>query len=121
MYSGVTAHEQKGAHRWEPRSHNCRNVYKDPAGIIKKSQNNLKDGGKSVKIDKAAHQEKDGFGSSGLRQGSRGGIVPTNVLDCFLCLYRRKTMEPVAQSMSPKHETSGSNSSKASNMLLVSS
>ena len=84
MYSGVTAHEQKGAHRWEPRSHNCRNVYKEPAGIIKKSQNNLKDGGKSVKIDKAAHQEKDGSGSSGLRRGPGGDDVPANVLDLLL-------------------------------------
>ena len=84
LHSGVTAHEQKGTDSGEPRSHDRSNVYKEPAGIIKKGQNSLKDGGKNVKIDKAAHQEKDGFGSSGLRQGSRGGIVPTNVLDLLL-------------------------------------
>ena len=84
VYSGVTAHEQKGADSWEPRSHDYTHVHKQQAGMFNKGQNNLKGEGKSVKIDKAAHQEKDGFGSSGLRQGSRGGIVPTNVLDLLI-------------------------------------
>lgn len=34
--------------------------------LIKKRQNDLKGGGKDVTVDTGAHQEKDGFGSSGL-------------------------------------------------------
>lgn len=57
-YLGVMAHEQKGADSWETHSHDCSNIHEDPIGIIKKSQNNLKDGGEGVKTDKGAQQEK---------------------------------------------------------------
>lgn len=71
VYLGIMAHEQKGADSWETRSRDCSHVYKDPVGIIRNSQNNLKDRGEGVKIDKGAHQEKDGFHGSGL--GGGGG------------------------------------------------
>ena len=59
-------------------------VHKEPAGIIKKSHHELKNGGKIIKIDKSAHQEKDGFGSSGLREGPGEGVGPPNALDSLL-------------------------------------
>jgi hypothetical protein len=40
----------------------------------------MKDATKYVKEDKGAHQEKEGFGSSGLRGGSGGEVGPMNVL-----------------------------------------
>ena len=84
VYTGVTAHEQKGADSWEARCYDYSHVHKEPAGLNKKSHKNLKDGGKSIKADKGAPQEKDGFSSSGLRGGPGGGIGPTNVLDLLL-------------------------------------
>ena len=84
MYIRVTAHEQKGTDSWDTQSQDYSDVHKEPAGIIKKSHHELKNGGKSIKIDKSAHQEKDGFGSSGLRGEFGGGISPTNVLDTML-------------------------------------
>ena len=78
------AHEQKGADSREARCNDYRDVHKEPAGLIKKSQKNLKYGGKSIKADEGAPQEKDGFSSSGLRGGPGGGIGPTNVLDLLL-------------------------------------
>ena len=84
MHSQVTAHEKKGADSGEPRSHDYSDFHKDPAGITEKSQNKLKGAGKGIKGDKAAHQEKDGSGSSGLRRGPGGDDVPANVLDLLL-------------------------------------
>ena len=83
-YTGVTAREQKGADNWEACCYDYIHVHKEPAGLIKESQKNLKDGGKSIKVDKGAPQEKDGFSSSGLRGRSGGGIGPTNLLDLLL-------------------------------------
>ena len=84
MYTGVMAHEQKGADSREARCNDYRDVHKETAGLIKKSQKYLKDGGNNIKVDKGAPQEKDGFSSSGLRGGPGGGVGPTNVLDLLL-------------------------------------
>ena len=84
MYTGVLAHEQKGADSREARCNDYSDIHKEPAGLIKKSQKNLKDGGKNIKVDKGAPQEKDSFSSSGLRGGPGGGVGPTNVLDLLL-------------------------------------
>ena len=84
MYIRVTAHEQKGTDSWDTQSQDYSDVHKEPAGIIKKSHHELKNGGKSIKIDKSAHQEKDGLGSSGLREGLGEGVGPLNVLDSLL-------------------------------------
>lgn len=73
VYPGVTAHEQKGTDSWDTKCQDYSDVHKEPAGIIKKGHHQLKNGGKSIKIDKSVHQEKDGFGSSGLR-GEFGGV-----------------------------------------------
>lgn len=81
VFCGVTAQEKKWADSWEPHSHDYSDVHKESAGITKKSQNQLKDRGKDIKVNKGAHPEKDGFGSSGLMGGSRGGICPMQVLD----------------------------------------
>ena len=45
---------------------------------------NVTDGGKSVKINKGAHHEKDGFGGSGLRGRYGGDLDAVNVLDPLL-------------------------------------
>ena len=66
-YPGVAAHEQKGADGWETQSDYQTAVQKVPAEIIKHTQNNMKDGGEGVKVDKGAHQQKDGFGGCRLR------------------------------------------------------
>ena len=78
------AHEQKGADSREARCNDYRDVHKEPAGLIKKSQKYLKDEGNNIKVDKGAPQENDGFSSSGLRGGPGGGVSPTNVLDLLL-------------------------------------
>ena len=78
------AHEQKGAHSWEACCCDYTHVYKELAGLIKKSQKNLTGGGKNIKEHKDAPEEKDGFSSSGLRGGPGGGVGPTNVLDLLL-------------------------------------
>ena len=78
------AHEQKGADSREARCCDYTHVHKEPAGLIKKSQKNLTGGGKNIKRDKRAPEEKDGFSSSGLRGGPGGGVGPTNVLDLLL-------------------------------------
>ena len=78
------AYEQKGADSWEACCNDYSYVHKEPAWWIKKSQKNLKDGGKNIKVDKGAPEEKDGFSSSGLRGGPGGGIGPTNGLDLLL-------------------------------------
>ena len=75
------AHEQKGADSWETCCNNYSDVHKELAGLIKKSQKNLTDGGKNIKVDKGAPKEKDEISSSGLRGGPGGGIDPTNMLD----------------------------------------
>lgn len=54
-------HEQKRADSWEACSHDYSNVGKEPAGVTKRSQNNLKDGGKGIKVNKHAHQRKNDF------------------------------------------------------------
>ena len=59
-------------------------VHKETVQMIKKRHNKLKNGGKSIKIDNSAHQEKDGFGSSGLREGPGEGVGPPNALDSLL-------------------------------------
>ena len=78
------AHEQKGADSREARCNDYRDVHKETAGLIKKSQKYLKDGGNNIKVDKGAPQEKDGLGSSGLREGLGEGVGPLNVLDSLL-------------------------------------
>ena len=83
-YTGVMAHEQKGADSWETRCNDYSDVHKELTGLIKKSQKNLTDGGKNIKVDKGAPEEKDEFSSSGLRGGPGGGVGPTNVLDLLL-------------------------------------
>ena len=83
-YSGVTTHEQKGADSWEACSDYGRAVHKEQTRIIQKTQNNVTDGGKSVKINKGAHHKKDGFGGSGLRGGYGGDLDAVNVLDPLL-------------------------------------
>ena len=74
------AHEQKGADSWETCCNDYSDVHKELAGLIKNSQKNLTDGGKNIKVDKGAPEEKDEFSSSGLRGGPGGGVDPTNVL-----------------------------------------
>lgn len=44
----------------------------------------MKDGGDGVKRYESAHQEKDGFGGSGLRGGPGRDVGPVNVLDSLL-------------------------------------
>ena len=83
-YSGVTTHEQKGADSWEACSDYGRAVHKEQTRIIQKTQSNVTDGGKSVKINKGAHHKKDGFGGSGLRGGYGGDLDAVNVLDPLL-------------------------------------
>ena len=83
-YPGVMAHEQKGADSWETYRHKCSDIHDDPAGIFKKSHNNLKDGGEGVKTGKAAHQKKDDFGGSRLMGGSGRGVGSSNMLDLLL-------------------------------------
>ena len=108
VYTGVTAHEQKGADTWEARSSNYSHVHKEPARMIKKRQKMLKDGGKGIKVDNSAHQEKNGFGSSGLKAGDLGeALVLQMCWTCCLRLYRMKTTEPLAQSVSPKQKQQG--------------
>ena len=53
-YPGVAAHEQKGAEGWETQSDHQTGVQKVPAEMIKKTQNNVKDRGEGVKVDKGA-------------------------------------------------------------------
>lgn len=122
VYTGVTAHEQKGADSGEARSSDYSDVHREPARMIRKRQKKLKDGGKGIKADDSAHQEKNGLGSSGLKR-SRGDLGEALVLQmcwtCCSCLYRMKTMEPLAQSVSPKQKTSGSNSNAPYNVCLV--
>ena len=78
VYTGVTAHEQKGTGSREACCYDYSLVPKETVRMIKKSHNKLKNGGKSIKIDKSAHQEKDGLGSSGLREGLGEGVGPLN-------------------------------------------
>ena len=84
VYTGVTALEQKGTGSREACCYDYSLVHKETVQMIKKSHNKLKNGGKSIKIDKSAHQEKDGLGSSGLREGLGEGVGPLNVLDLLL-------------------------------------
>jgi len=84
VYTGVMAHEQKGTGSREACCYDYSLIHKETVQMIKKSHNKLKNGGKSIKIDKSAHQEKDGLGSSGLREGLGKGVGPLNVLDLLL-------------------------------------
>lgn len=72
VYTGVTAHEQKGADSGEARSSDYSDVHREPARMIRKRQKKLNDGGKGIKADDSAHQEKNGFGSSGLKKSGGG-------------------------------------------------
>lgn len=83
-YPGVSAHEQKGADRWETCNDYCRGFHKENINTVKNSQNNSTDKGKYVEKDKGGHQEKDGFGSSGLRGGYGGDVRSMKVLDPLL-------------------------------------
>lgn len=118
-YLGVVAHEQKGANSWETHSCHRSDIHEDPARIIKKSQNNLKDRGEGIKVDKGAHQKRRIV----LVALDSGEDLAETVLricwTCFLCLNRMKTMVPLAQSMSPKHSMSGSESNTAYNESVV--
>ena len=100
MYTIGTAHEQKGTDSWDIQSQDYSDVHKEPAGIIKKSHHELKNGGKIIKIDKSAHQEKDGFGSSDLRGEFSGAIGPMNVLDMMLMSAQAENHEAAG----PEHE-----------------
>ena len=84
VYTGVMAHEQKGTGSREACCYDYSLIHKETVQMIKKSHNKLKNGGKSIKIDKSAHQEKDGLGSSGLREELGKGVGPLNVLDLLL-------------------------------------
>ena len=84
VYTGVMAHEQKGTGSREACCYDYSLIHKETVQMIKKSHNKLKNGGKSIKIDKSAHQEKDGFGSSGLRGGYGGDVRSMKVLDPLL-------------------------------------
>ena len=75
-------------------------VHKETVQMIKKRHNKLKNGGKSIKIDKSAHQEKDGFGSSDLRGEFSGAIGPMNVLDMMLMSVQAENHEAAG----PEHE-----------------
>ena len=97
VYTGVTAHEQKGADSWEARCYDYSHVHKEPAGLNKKSHKNLKNGGKSIKADKGAPQEKDGFSSSGLRGGYGGDVGPMKVLDPLLVPVQDENCEATGQ------------------------
>jgi len=74
----------------------------DPVGIIKNRQNDLKDGGEDVKVDKGAHQEKDGFGGCGLRWCG-GDVSPVNVLDLLFVPVQDKN--PAAAGPEPEPQT----------------
>ena len=84
VYTGVMAHEQKGTGSREACCYDYSLIHKETVQMIKKSHNKLKNGGKSIKIDKSAHQEKDGFGSSGLRGGYGSDVGPMKALDPLL-------------------------------------
>ena len=99
-YPGVSAHEQKGADHWETCNDYCRGFHKENIDTVKNSQNNSTDEGKDVEKDKGEHQEKDGFGSSGLRGEFGGGIGPTNVLDTMLMSVQDENHEAAG----PEHE-----------------
>lgn len=60
----------------------------------------MKDRGKHIKVDNSAHQEKNDFGSSGLRGGSAGGFGLTNVLDLLLM----SVQEDSYGDANPEHE-----------------
>ena len=83
-YPGVSAHEQKGADRWETCNDYCRGFHKKNINTVKNSENNSTDKGKDVEKDKGEHQEKDGFGSSGLRGGYGSDVGPMKALDPLL-------------------------------------
>ena len=60
----------------------------------------MKDGGKGVQKDKYAHQEKNGFGSSGLRRRWRKEVGSVNVLDPLLVSVQDEDHGAVG----PEHE-----------------
>jgi hypothetical protein len=81
---GESTHENKGAHSGETCIAYCRDVHHQLTGITKKTQTDMKGEGHSVESNKGTHKKKDSFGSSELRGGSGGEIVPVNVLDPLL-------------------------------------
>ena len=82
-YSGVTAHDNKGADTWKTHRNEGNSVHQPPSGIMKSSNTSMNEGGEDVKRHKGAHQDKDTLGDSGLG-GSGGNIIPVNVLDLLL-------------------------------------
>ena len=63
-------HENAGAYSWEVCSNGCSRSHQPPAGIVKKSQTNVKHGGDTVQRHKDAHQDQDALGSSRFGGGS---------------------------------------------------
>ena len=62
--------ENVGAYSWEACSNGCSRAHQPPAGIVKKSQTNVKDGGDTVQRHKGAHQDKGALGDSRFGGGS---------------------------------------------------
>ena len=50
-YSATMTYESVGAYSWEACSNGCSRGHQPPAGIVKKSQTNVKDGGDTVYKD----------------------------------------------------------------------
>ena len=96
-YPGVSAHEQKGADRWETCNDYCRGFHKENIDTVKNRKNNSTDECKDVKTDKGAHQEKDGFGSSGLRGGYGSDVGPMKVLNPLLVPVQDENCEATGQ------------------------
>ena len=96
-YPGVSAHEQKGAERWEACNDYWRCFHKENINTVKNSQDNIRKKGKDVEKDKGEHQEKDGFGSSGLRGGYGSDVGPMKVLDPLLVPVQDENREAAGQ------------------------
>lgn len=57
VYTGVTAHEQKGADKGKTHINQASCIHQPPTGIMKKSKSNVKDGGQGVETHEGARQE----------------------------------------------------------------
>ena len=56
-YSGVMAHEQKGADKGKTHRNQAGCIHQPPTGIMIKNKSNVKDAGQSVETHEGAPQE----------------------------------------------------------------
>lgn len=82
-------------------------------------QNNMKDRWKSTTVDKGTQQEEKVLVAVDSGHDVEETLVQWMCSTLCLCLYRRETMTPLAQRMSPKYNTSENDNNVVFNEPLV--